>query len=145
MTNMNLDSEMNSNIVLMSMRPEYVEKIFRGDKRYEFRKKKFGRRVEKVMIYATKPLGQIVGHFTFDEVLIGKPSEIWKLCSEYAGIIEEDFYKYFGRYKKAFAIKINKVFRMNKPINPFDAIEGFKSPRSFIYINKNDFSRLIGH
>jgi len=135
MTNMNLDSEMNSNIVLMSMRPEYVEKIFRGDKRYEFRKKKFGRRVEKVMIYATKPLGQIVGHFTCDEVLRGKPSEIWNLCSEFAGISKGDFYKYFEYKNVAYALKIDKVCKLKEPINPFGLIKGFRAPRSFRYID----------
>lgn len=131
--------------IIISIKPVYADMILDGRKKYEFRKCSFAKRVDKVLIYSTKPVKEITGYFTFDEVLRGKPSEIWKLCSEYAGIIEEDFYKYFGRYKKAFAIKINKVFRMNKPINPFDAIEGFKSPRSFVYINKNDLSSLIGH
>ena len=131
--------------IIISIKSVYADMILNGRKRYEFRKCSFTKPVDKVFIYSTKPVNKIIGYFTFDEVLRGKPSEIWKLCSEYAGIIEEDFYKYFERSKNAFAIKINKVFRMNKPINPFDAIEGFKSPRSFIYINKNDFSRLIGH
>lgn len=121
--------------ILMSMKPEYADMILHGSKKYEFRKHGFKREIDKVFIYATKPVSKIVGYFTFDEILRGTTSEIWETCSEYAGILENDFHKYFKSTKTAFAIRINRVFKMEKPISPSNIIEGFKGPRSFIYIN----------
>ena len=37
--------------VLMSINPEYVELIFNGEKKYEFRKNVCKRRVDKIIIY----------------------------------------------------------------------------------------------
>ena len=46
--------------VLLSIKPEFAEKILNGAKRYEFRKQAFAQPVEAVVLYATKPVGKIV-------------------------------------------------------------------------------------
>ena len=132
-----------SNNIIISIKPVYAELILDGRKKYEFRKCGFTRSVVKSFIYSTKPVNKILGYFTFNKVLRGKTSDIWEICSEQAGITEEDYIKYYKMYKNAFAIKIDHVFRLNKPINPFDEIKGFKSPRSFIYISKGEASSFI--
>ena len=52
--------------VLLSIKPEFVEKIFSGEKLYEYRKAMFKNvNVSSVVIYSTMPVGKIVGEFKF--------------------------------------------------------------------------------
>lgn len=118
--------------------------IFHGKKKFEFRKHGFKKPIEKAFIYATKPVGKIVGYFTFAEVLRGTPTEIWEICSEDAGVSKDNFDKYFEKAKTAFAIKINNVSKFEDPISPPTIFKKFKAPRSFVYLDNNIIS-LIGH
>ena len=61
--------------VLLSIKPEFVEKIFAGTKKYEFRKSLFKKSgVKYVVIYASAPIKRVVGEFEIDdtEVAFGK-------------------------------------------------------------------------
>ena len=55
--------------VLLSIKPEFVQEIFTGKKKYEYRKAIFTRSVDKVVVYSTKPVGMIVGEFTVENIL----------------------------------------------------------------------------
>ena len=65
--------------VILSIKPEFVEKIFSGEKQYEYRKILFKQKVDTVYIYASRPICKIVGEFKIDEILCDKPENIWKL------------------------------------------------------------------
>ena len=56
--------------VLLSIKPEFVQEIFTGKKKYEYRKAIFTRSVDKVVVYSTKPVGMIVGEFTVENILV---------------------------------------------------------------------------
>ncbi|OTQ00605.1 hypothetical protein B5S43_08290, partial [Gilliamella apicola] len=61
--------------VLLSIKPEFVEKILSGEKKYEFRKKLFKRQsVKTIVIYATMPIGKVVGEFDIDHVISDEPN-----------------------------------------------------------------------
>ena len=49
--------------VLLSIKPQYVESILSGKKSYEFRRMIFAAQIDTVVIYATKPIGRVVGEF----------------------------------------------------------------------------------
>ena len=47
--------------VLLSIKPEFVEKIFSGEKRFEYRKSIFKQQnIDTIVIYSTMPVGMIV-------------------------------------------------------------------------------------
>ena len=48
---------------LLSIKPEYAEKILKGEKLVEFRIVAFAQEVSKIFIYATSPVCRIVGEF----------------------------------------------------------------------------------
>lgn len=125
---------MSSNTVLISIRPEYAERIFKGEKRYEFRKQKFRRPIKKVLMYSTKPVGEIAGFFTCSKILNGSPLRIWKLCSKFAGVSEEEFFDYFNGRDVAYALKIERVKKFTTPIELNNVIGHIKPPRSFMYV-----------
>jgi len=87
--------------ILLSIKPEYANKILDGHKHFEFRKSIFKNPlVSKVLIYATMPVGMVIGEFDIEEVLADRPNQVWMMTSEFAGISQLYFNDYFkGREK----------------------------------------------
>ena len=81
---------------LISIRPEHVERILSGEKKYEFRKKIFKQPVSRIYIYASSPQKKIIGYFDWAGFLSGSVEDIWIKTREYAGIAEADYQRYFA-------------------------------------------------
>ena len=82
--------------ILLSIKPEYAEKILNGEKHFEFRKKlPKNIAITKVVIYATKPIGKIIGEFEINRFLSTTPNELWKLTKDHSGIAKKFFDQYF--------------------------------------------------
>ena len=124
--------------VLLSIKPKFVEKIMKGNKKYEFRKSvfKYRNNLEKIYIYSTSPVKKIVGTFRLGGIIKDHPENLWKNFREFSGIDEEEFFNYFGTRNIGFAIKIEKIEIFKKPIDPKIFIPNFLPPQSFYYINK---------
>lgn len=121
--------------VLLSIKPEHVENIFNGSKKFEFRRRIFGRKdVNVVVVYATKPVGKIVGEFDLDDVLADTPDTIWHVTSSASGISKSYFDDYFGGRDRAFALKIGEVRRYDQPVEPYEVIQNFTPPQSYMYV-----------
>lgn len=120
--------------VLLSIKPEFVQEIVAGNKKYEYRKKIFKQEIESVVIYASMPVGRIVGEFTVGEIISDSPLEIWKITSEYSGISFNAYQKYFKGKKAGYAIQIKELTLYEEPINPYEEFENFMPPQSYRYI-----------
>ena len=73
--------------VLLSIKPKFVERIFDGEKKYEYRKIMFANgNVKNIFVYASTPVKKIVGRIEIDEVLCEAPSMLWNLTADHAGI-----------------------------------------------------------
>nr|WP_314092334.1 ASCH domain-containing protein [uncultured Shinella sp.] len=122
--------------VLLSIKPEYAEKIFDGTKRFEFRKSIYrSREIRTVVVYVTRPVGQIIGEFDVDEILCEDPDTLWEMTSYYSGISKEFFDSYFLGRDRSFALAVGKVRRYETPLDPADVIENFTPPQSYMYID----------
>jgi len=124
--------------VLMSIKPQYVEKIIQGEKTYEFRKTIFKQKVENIVIYCTAPEKKIVGFFELNNIFRDNPKVLWKKFSDNGGICKEDFFKYFESKDIGFALEITNLNILDEFIDVND-LENFIPPQSFMYINKDDF------
>lgn len=121
--------------VLLSIKPEYAEKIFSGEKRYEFRKAVFkNQHIQTVVVYATMPVGKIIGEFNIKQILKDEPEHIWEITKEFSGINKSFFNEYFNGRNFAFAIEVDKPKLYKKPINPKEEFERFTAPQSFMYL-----------
>jgi predicted transcriptional regulator len=126
---------------LLSIKPQFVEKIFSGEKKFEYRKVVFAQKnVKTIVVYATMPIGKIVGEFSIDEILEYSPTELWEVTQKFSGVEKKFYDEYFEGRKKAFAIKIKKVTLYDTPINPYDSEEKFTPPQSFSYIKPKKLS-----
>lgn len=122
--------------VLLSIKPEFADKIFSGEKKYEYRKTSFTREVSTVVVYATQPVGLIIGEFDVEGVLQGTPSDIWKETKSDSGISEDFFDKYFVGRDQGYAIKIKRPRLYGNAINPYGQSRRFVAPQSFRYIGE---------
>ena len=120
--------------VLLSIKPEFAEKIISGEKRFEFRKRAFARTtVETIVVYATMPVGRIIGEFTIKQIISGSPATIWKKTKTSAGISHSRYQDYFEGRQSAFAIEIETVTAYEEPIDPRKSLKRFTAPQSFCY------------
>lgn len=121
--------------VLLSIKPEYVEKIFSGEKKYEFRRMIFkNKSIKVIVVYSTSPIKKVVGEFEIEKIIEGTPEQLWNLDPESTGILKEKFFNYFGTKEKGYAIKIGKLLKYNqaKTLQEFSIKN---APQSFIYID----------
>ncbi|WP_368900337.1 ASCH domain-containing protein [Mixta calida] len=121
--------------VLLSIKPEFAEKILDGSKKFEFRKGIFkNSKIKTVIIYATMPVGKIVGQFQIDEVLTDSPESLWNKTKGHAGISKSFYDSYYQGRDKAFAIKIGNVERFSAPLPISSLGVNVKPPQSYLYL-----------
>lgn len=121
--------------ILLSINPEYVEKIFSGIKKYEYRRSIFKRsNIETVVIYSTSPVKKIVGEFKIEKIIEDFPKELWNLAPNNTGIEKKKFEKYFIGKDKGYAIKIGKIkiYKKTKELSDFSIRS---APQSFMYLD----------
>lgn len=119
---------------ILSIKPEFVEKIFEGKKKYEFRRtifKKF--QVNKIVIYASSPISRVVGEFDVSDIYLDDINNLWDRTKDYSGVEKDYFLKYFSNKKIGFAICIKSFKKYDKPFCISEL--GKKPPQSFIYLN----------
>jgi len=122
--------------VLLSIRPKYVEVMTEGKKSFEFRKSMFrNESIERVYLYSTQPIGKIVGSFKVGRVISADPRLLWEKLGPMSGITDVDFFDYFKNTDVGFAIEIIDLQVFRTPVSPSLFIQGFKPPRSFMYID----------
>lgn len=119
--------------VLLSIKPEFVEKIIKGEKKFEFRRRIFSRKVESVVIYATSPWKVVIGEFSVEEIIESDLVTLWIKTKDYSGIDEKFFWEYFKGLEKGFAIKIGDI-KLYQHYLDIEKNFGVKPPQSYIYI-----------
>lgn len=122
---------------LLSIKPQFVEKIFSGEKQYEYRKTIFKKQVQKVMVYSTMPIGKIVGEFVIEDILSGSPEEIWEKTNHAGGVNKTFYERYFKGKEIGHAIKIGDFSLFEEPVEPSHVFESFTAPQSFVYLDDN--------
>lgn len=119
--------------MLLSINPEHVVNILSGEKQYEFRKVRCKEKVDKIVIYSTSPVMQIVGEVDVLDIFEEDPETLWDITAEHSGITKEFYDKYYNGKEKAVAFKLGKVKKYKKPFTLADFGLSF-APQSFVYL-----------
>lgn len=121
--------------VLLSLKPAFAKEILAGNKRFEFRRRIFkNEKAVVVVIYATKPIGMVVGEFKIKKIHVGHPEDLWVLASGHAGISHAAYSKYFQGKERGYAIEVRDVTTYRRPQAISEVIPGGRAPQSFAYI-----------
>lgn len=119
--------------MLISIKPEYVENIFNGSKKYEYRKIRCKQDIDKIIIYSTYPIMKVVGEAKVEKILEDSPDCIWEKTKKYSGIDLNFYQKYFKDRSKAIAYKLTNIKKYDSPKEL--SSYGIKAaPQSFVYI-----------
>lgn len=122
--------------VLLSIKPKYVDKILSGEKAFEFRKQSFKREgIKTVVMYATMPIGKIIGEFAIISILEDTPINIWEKTKEQSGIDKKYFDEYYNARKHAVAIQIGEIIKYDEPLDLHELGENIVPPQSYRYLD----------
>lgn len=119
--------------VVLSIKPEFANKIFDGTKTFEFRKVIFkNTAVKTVIVYASSPVQQVIGEFQIDSIINLDLKTLWEMTNSSSGISKDYFYKYFANRELGYAIKIKNP---KKYVTPKSLKRDFNlvPPQSFAY------------
>lgn len=119
--------------MLLSIKPEYVESILSGHKKYEFRKIRCKQSVNKIIIYATSPIKQVVAEAEIDEIIQDDIMKVWEKTKKFSGISYKFFKSYYKDREFAVAYKLRNVKRYDVPKTLSDYGISF-APQSFVYL-----------
>ena len=119
--------------MLLSIKPEYVDKIVSGKKKYEFRKFHCREGIDTIVIYATAPIKRVVGEVALLDIIEGNVEHVWHKTKDFGGILEKDYKAYYEGRTVAIAYKLGKVTLYDKPVGLKDLGLDYV-PQSFAYI-----------
>ena len=119
--------------LLLSIKPEYVEKILQGEKKFEYRKRLAKEDVSYIYVYSTAPSMKVVASVHIEGHLSDSPTALWEKTKAAAGISRAKFRDYFRGCKTAYAYKLGKVEVFESPKNLSDFGVAV-APQSFVYI-----------
>lgn len=130
-------------VALLPIQPRYASAILRGEKRVEFRRRRFGRQVQYVVVYASSPIRRIVGYFRVSSISEGCPRAIWEDYKHVGGIGQEDFFRYYEGAERAVAIGIERVYVLRNPLTLDTLGTSLKAPQSYLYLAPEQVKQLV--
>jgi predicted transcriptional regulator len=66
--------------ILLSIKPEYTNRILEGSKKFEFRRSIAKRKVDRILIYSTAPEMKVVAMVEVLDILKDSPKKLWESC-----------------------------------------------------------------
>ena len=119
--------------IMLAIKPEYVEEIFDGLKRYEYRRKCPNHPISQIVIYETAPVSKVVGTVDVDEMLGTGSNVLYDMTKKFAGISEDDYNDYFKGSNIAYAYSLNHPVIFSRPASIEEyGLRGV--PQSYVYL-----------
>ncbi len=98
---------------ILSIHPQYAEAIFAGTKTVEFRRRAISvPESSRVWVYATQPVGGIVGYFEISETVCDTPDALWREYSSVGEIERSKFEQYFDGCSVGHAIVLREAVEL---------------------------------
>lgn len=120
--------------ILLSIKPEYANRIFDGQKQYEYRKRIPKKDVSKIVVYSSAPEQAVIGEIEVIKTLKMKPTPLWNSTKANAGISRSKYRKYFSGCTMAYAFVIgsSEKYPTSKSLADFNIQS---APQSFVYLD----------
>lgn len=130
-------------VALLSIRPEFAQAIFGGRKTVEFRRSPLSNDITTAVVYATQPIGLVLGWFTIAGISESTPDGLWRRFRSSGAIGRRDYFKYFDGAHRAFAIEIAEVWPLPDPKPLDELVPGLRPPQSFQYLPSAEVWRTL--
>ena len=129
--------------LLISIYPEFVEKIVTRQKVFEYRKALPSQRPTHLVIYATSPVQKVVAIVEVEDTLTGSPSGIWEKTGKSAGISRALFRQYFSGRKTANAFQLGNVYSLQNHLSLAEINPNLVAPQSYRFLGNADFDMIL--
>lgn len=133
-----MDTSAIERVALMSIKPQFALAILDGTKNIEFRKRRLAPDISTVIIYATLPIGSVIGTFTVAAYDEDRPTPLWERHRQHAGISRQAYRDYYKNSQRAVGIMVDKPFTLPEPIPLLELSDGVRPPQSFSYLDWSD-------
>lgn len=119
--------------ILLSIKPEYTNRILEGSKKFEFRRSVAKRKVDRILIYSTAPEMKVVAMVEVIGVMKDSPKRLWEKTRTHAGISRPKFMDYYANRSVAYAYQLGELQKFDTPKTL--AEYGISAaPQSFVYV-----------
>jgi predicted transcriptional regulator len=135
--------------LLLSVRPRYAHAILNGTKSAEIRRQRPAVHPGTlVIIYATKPVGAIVGTARISDISSGNPADMWEQHQRSTGVTRAEYDAYLTGAETAYLLFLRRVQRL-EPLLTLEQIRSattFQPPQSYRYLSQHMLHNLVnGH
>ena len=128
--------------ILLSVFPEYVDRILSGEKRFEFRKHIPVEVVDHIVFYATAPVAKILCIAKVDSIISGTPSSLWNTTALFTGVDKNFYNLYYKNVKTAYAYKLGEIYSLETPLSLHDEKIRTSPPQTFRYLTPEQFEYI---
>lgn len=131
--------------VILSVRPEYVFKMYSGTKAVEFRKRIWDLRseIKRAYIYETAPISAISGYIEIAEIIKGTPDDVFRKAGVFTGIDYPNYKKYAGSATEMYGIVIKRFVRLQNAVSLYRLDKTMKAPQSFYYCSDEMSDKIL--
>jgi predicted transcriptional regulator len=134
-----------SKVLLISVKPEFAEKIFNGTKQIELRKCTPNVSTgDKVIVYSTVPEKAVLGTCIVKAVIKESPAKLWRIHSSKLGIDRKRYFEYYKNQELAIGIVLTSIEKFAHKIT-LDLIKKhypkFSPPQTFKYFSQWQFEQ----
>lgn len=103
-------------VALISIKPELAEAVLSGAKVAEFRKRPVAGDVSHILIYATMPVGSLLGRFAVRGQRTMSPRGLWSTYRAVEGISKTRFFEYYAQRDQGTGILVEAAGRFPEPV-----------------------------
>lgn len=134
---------MQNNIALLSIKPNYFEKLSNQRKFFEYRKVIFNSNVEYIIFYLTSPIKLVKAYTKKFTILTDTVDEIWNKTQNQSGIDKQEYFQYFQNSRKAYAIQIHELIYFQEPLTLNQLCGKSSAPQNFYYLSPHKITESI--
>jgi predicted transcriptional regulator len=138
--------------LLLSIKPEFAERIMSGEKTIELRKRKprYINTRDRILFYVAAPVKAILFYSYVKQIIETLPNDMWEIYQNRLGITKNDFDIYFKNKTTACGIELGRITK----IKPFYLEElklwsyhsigiNFYAPQDFRYISSDIYYEIL--
>ena len=134
-------------VKLFSIKQPFADKIFRKEKKVEFRRQNVKIETNELcLVYTSAPIKKLSGYFIVKEKLRMPLQKLWEKTKNYAGISKKEFLHYFDGCKEGTAIVIQAIRNFSKGLSLNDLrklIKNFNPPQSYRNLSALESTLLL--
>lgn len=134
------NTQTQTRVLLISIKPCYIEKILDGNKTIELRKTKPKLKPDDfILVYASSPKQSIIGWLKVKKIIDDTPRKLWSQVKKQAGVTKKEFDSYYKNSKLAVAICFDLKYKTDLSLNTVrQKWENFNPPQSFHYLRSEE-------